>query len=642
MTDRKTFCAFGAYVTNVMDPHATVVLPLANASELGNLIDDSRTVTLNLSQRLGAFGVAFADAMLDTLGMEMNNNTVVEQPMRPAFPDDFGINVLTIGPVFPGAHVGAVYIERDKFFLTPVAPARPSIRRLMDPDPTDRQWPYAGLHTYEFMSSASQDGKVLSRYHGFHATVERDDGSKKNLDFGDGKKFLIDMDDRTLCDDPDFLSGEIQDPDHPETPELVLSASSVKGAQGAIFLSLKFCVENALHSPKEPPGGGYLPRPHRSQKGELRSLQTRPAANSSPTANSSLLNSLVFANVGAPGNDSFARSVFQELTSANAQKLVIQKFDLESLRSQLMEFVKNIKGNNNSLDIVADAPQSTQQIGRATIQSILQDKDRQITLDDKLVALIREHFSQCRLIGCYTAGCNSAFPFDGELRERMRQLADLLGIPVVGTIRSIASDDFDDIAFHDTDRIGQNLVITVGPSGGPFIPHGISMPAGTPAPLQALLDPADRHAQQNVSGPASAALMKRAVRVDVDETIIASGRIQRDWLERFRQVKIEAEDLEREESMGLPIWRMEGDLLDSPVAATHVIHTSAVDNVALQTSGMRFRAEVLASGTLLRLTSKRYGSVYLNIPPSAPERGTWLSQKYPGMGSDPQPVKSTP
>jgi hypothetical protein len=626
MTDRRTFCAFGAYAVDVTDPDATIVLPLASAAGLGNRIDTAKTVTLNLNQRLGAPGVAFEDAMLDTLGMEMNDNTVGPQPMRPAFPDDFGINVLTIGPIFPGAHVGGVYIERDRFFLTPVAPERPSsIRHLMDPDPTDRQWPYADMHTYEFMSSASQDGKVLSRYHGFHATVERDDGSKKLLDFGNGKKLLIDMNDRTLCDDPDFLSEKIQDPDHPEPRELVLDERSAQGAQGAIFLSLELCVEHALQSPKEPPGGGYLPPRRRSLDGGS-SLVTSGLFAPLTTANGT------FVNVGAPGNDSFTRSVFQGLTSANARKLVIQGFDLNSLRSQLMELVGSIKGNNHSLDIVADAPQSTQQIGNATVLGIMNDVDDQITLDDRLVALIRKHFRRCRLLGCYTAGCNSAFPFDGELRRRMLLLADRLSMPVVGTVRSIASDDFDDLSFQEVDRIGQNIVITVRPPRVPVGADGSPTDGVVPAPPGAPPDPADRRAQPAVSGPGSGTPTKRPGAVYVDDAVIASGQVQRDWLERFRQVRLEADDLEREESMAIPVWRTEGDLLGSSVAATHVIHTSAVGVVALQTSGMRFRAEVLASGTLLRLRSKRHGDVYLNVPPAAPERGTWLSQNYPGKG----------
>ena len=71
------------------------------------------------------------------------------------------------------------------------------------------------------------------------------------------------MNDRTVCDDPEFLIKEIQDPRHPEMPELVLDAQSRPGDQGAIFLSLQLCVKNSITSPKEPPGRGEVQRVRR-------------------------------------------------------------------------------------------------------------------------------------------------------------------------------------------------------------------------------------------------------------------------------------------------------------------------------------------------------------------------------------------
>jgi len=37
------------------------------------------------------------------------------------------------------------------------------------------------------------------------------------------------------------------------------------------------------------------------------------------------------------------------------------------------------------------------------------------------------------------------------------------------------------------------------------------------------------------------------------------------------------------------------------------------------------------------LSSKRYGSIYVSIPPTDPERGTWLSQNHARLTADPDP-----
>ena len=38
------------------------------------------------------------------------------------------------------------------------------------------------------------------------------------------------------------------------------------------------------------------------------------------------------------------------------------------------------------------------------------------------------------------------------------------------------------------------------------------------------------------------------------DKLIASGRLQRDWLAHYEQVKMEVRDLEPEESMRVPVW----------------------------------------------------------------------------------------
>jgi hypothetical protein len=639
MTDHKTFCAFGAYAVDVTNPRATVVLPLANAGELGKPIDVSRLLTLDLQQRLGVPGVTFDNAILDTMGVEKDDNKVVPLEAQPAFVEDNRINVLTVGPVFPGAHIGGIYIERNQFFSAPVALGKPSIRRLIDPNPANKQWPDPPRHTYEFMSSALREGNTISRYHGFHATVASAIGSKKVLSVKGTKIRSFDMHDRSLCDDPAFLFEQIQDPDHPESPELALHADSQVGDEGAIFLSLEFCLEIGLHSPKEPPGGGD------SLVGDFRpdddgSPQTPGSVVSVPT----ITTNASCVNVGAPRSDSFTKSVFERgLTSANAQKIVIEATELASLRGRLMEFVRKVKSNNNSLDIIADAPGGTQRVGRSTVLTIMHDDDAGITSDDELVSLIRDHFTQCRLLGCYTAGCNSAFPFDQELRRRMHSLADLLRIPVIGTMRAIAYPDFDDLSFREASQINgvtQKIVIKIRPED-PFI-QGIRVSVAAPAPMPRPFTAADERAQ-DVSDLASRAPRKGSAQVQVDDEqdqLIASGRLQRDWLAHYEQVKVEAGDVEPEESIRVPVWQMPDDFFGSTAAATDRIDTAPVGVVALAASGMRVRAEVLASATLLRLSSKRYGSIYVNIPPTDRERGTWLAQNHARMAADPDAGES--
>lgn len=259
MPDHKTFCAFGAYAVDVKDPNKTVVMALANAADLDKGIDKMRFVTLDLQQRLNK--VDWDKAILDTMGLHGNGTA---KSALVAF-DREGINVLTVGPLFlpQGQHEGGIYVLRKMFF--------DKIRPRFDPDPNPdphnpnlRRWPDPGLglHTYEVMSSASRAGNVISRYHGFHAKVTRSSDSIKHLEVrrttGGPIPITIDMNDRTKCDDPAFLINEVQDPDRRATTELVLDAHSKKNDEGAIFLSLHFCVSQAvqLHDPKEPIGAG--------------------------------------------------------------------------------------------------------------------------------------------------------------------------------------------------------------------------------------------------------------------------------------------------------------------------------------------------------------------------------------------------
>lgn len=246
VSNHKIFCAFGAYAVDVIDPQATVVLPLSNVHDLANPIDPAKLITLDLGQRLK--NVVWDEVILDTTGVDDAGN---DKGVAPAYSDVDGINVLTVGPKFHGQHVGGIYIERSKFFS--------EIRPVFDPQKT--LWPQPNLRVYELMSSAArrQDGSVV-RYHGFHATVLESNGSVKQLGVlvrGHQVSVKVDMASRDECDDPVILAPDVTDPAHPDIKTVLLDASSLPTPDGgAVFLPLATCAKNHLLSPKEPIAAG--------------------------------------------------------------------------------------------------------------------------------------------------------------------------------------------------------------------------------------------------------------------------------------------------------------------------------------------------------------------------------------------------
>jgi hypothetical protein len=217
-------------------------------------INPALFVTLDLRQRLN--NVSWDDAFLDTLGLDAN-----QQQKQPAvghgslvrYDEADGIDVLTVGPIFPGPHDGGIYVERERFHET--------IRPIFDPDAT--LWPDSERHTYEFMSSARRTSTAPLRYHGFHAKVVASDGLRKVVNVKrssfEGPPDVdveINVNDRATCDDPAFLSEQIQDPRHPAIREPVIDAGSGINDEGAVFLPLELCVGKGLRGHKEPPGGG--------------------------------------------------------------------------------------------------------------------------------------------------------------------------------------------------------------------------------------------------------------------------------------------------------------------------------------------------------------------------------------------------
>lgn len=570
MPDHKTFCAFGAYAVNVVDPHTTVVMLLANASDLRK-IDKSKIAKLNLQQRLGI--VHWDEVILDTMGLHRDGEG---KSAAPAYPPDDGINVLTVGPLFPGQHIGGIYMERSKFFT--------EIRPILDPDPdprnpNERQWPHPGLHTYQVMSSASRVGNTISRYHGFHAKVRASEGSLKILDVN-GTRIRVDMNDRTQCDDPVVLAQDVQDPDRRAATETVLDAGSRPNDEGAIFLPLTLCAVMALVSPKEPPGadgltGGSHDPPAGSRTKVVAVLNPRRTGVSARVARKD--SSGTFVNVGAPDSDLFTRSVFDHcFTNARVRAPVLESTDVPGLRGRLMAFVSNLKSSGDSLDIIADAPGGIQRIGKSTLPAIM----GRLSVNDKMAGLLRARFARCRLLGCVTA-------LDLDARKRMLELASLLGIPVIGTLRAIAFPDFDDTSFVDTQRIGDQEVSIV-------------------LSTDQMTSSGNHHKT-------------------VTEDMITSGIIQREWLRGFDQVEVVPDDLEGDVPLDARNWQMPDDLLESRIAATDKIHTSAAGTVALHTPSGAIRCDVLAAATLLRLKSKTHGLVYVNIPPTSDRRRTLLS-----------------
>jgi hypothetical protein len=245
MLPHKTFCAFGAYVVDFSNQPQIRLMPIPNAFKRN--ADPTRFVTLNLDKRL--LLAAWDEVMLDTTGLGQDGEN---KEILAAYDDLDGINLLTIGPVFPGQTEGGIYIERSKFFT--------EIRPIFDPGKD--AWPDGDLHPYELMSSALLRGDPPTRYHGFHATVKSlgASGSTKKLSIkrasGGPVEVELDMTNRDQCDDPALLAQDVLDPARPRKSESVLDASSLPGDQGAVFLSLNVCVKNLLHGPKEPISAG--------------------------------------------------------------------------------------------------------------------------------------------------------------------------------------------------------------------------------------------------------------------------------------------------------------------------------------------------------------------------------------------------
>src|SRR5262249_16460717 len=113
MLNHKTFCAFGAYAVNVIDPNPIVVMLLPDASEEGDIKQD-KLVTLNLQKRINV--APWDEVIFDTLGLKKDGAPKIQEVAMQRLAAEGGINILTVGPGFLGPHLGGIYIERTKFF----------------------------------------------------------------------------------------------------------------------------------------------------------------------------------------------------------------------------------------------------------------------------------------------------------------------------------------------------------------------------------------------------------------------------------------------------------------------------------------------------------------------------------------------
>lgn len=236
--EHKTFCAFGAKAINVSRLTAIEVRPLTTAQD-----PQQQFVPLDFTKLLGA--VPWDQVILDNVGLEQDGSSKrsVNAPQRPY--NAPGIDVLTLGPTFPGPTWGGIYMERTLFFAQVL--------------PHLRFWPHLG-EAHSYMSSAAWNGGAIRRYHGFHATVTKDLGSTKQLDIeipdpANTATVTVDLSDRDQCDDPNLLAGQIEAPGQPTGTTTTLDVTSSVGDRGAIFLALKFCAPLNLRGPKQPPNG---------------------------------------------------------------------------------------------------------------------------------------------------------------------------------------------------------------------------------------------------------------------------------------------------------------------------------------------------------------------------------------------------
>jgi len=301
--------------------------------------------------------------------------------------------------------------------------------------------------------------------------------------------------------------------------------------------------------------------------------------------------------VGAPIPEAFTDSVFDNALQ-QALHFRPQLTAMDAFRKQIIDFVTgNVTGTSNSLDIIADAPGGTQRMptqddaGNGTTQTTLHPlldllSDPSSTVDDDLVTAIKQRFVRCRLLGCVTA-------VDEPIRDAVKRMAQLLQIPIFGTLRTIAYTDFNATGFQDS------IAPSVGESQGqqtlyPITPDAVRGGFGGGPPLA------------EISG------------------------IQLAWLNTFPRVKVTHDHLPPSPTPARMVWDLPFELIGARLPSTDVIRTAPLGFTVLRTqSGTTAFAEVLARGTLLRLPTERGSPFYINVASGDPMRHSWLLQNVP-------------
>lgn len=298
--------------------------------------------------------------------------------------------------------------------------------------------------------------------------------------------------------------------------------------------------------------------------------------------------------IGAPSGELFSDSVFN---NALKQALTFrpQVAAMDAFREQIIDFVtSNVDGANNSLDIIADAPSGAQQMPTEVVNDdgttqvklhplLALLKDPSSTVDDDLVNLIKQHFAQCRLLGCVTA-------VDAPVRSAVKRMAKLLQMPILGTKRTIAYTDFDDAGFT-----GKRSFRQPG--------HEVDE---NPLPLDTITPEAIHHGAGG-----------RKLGLPID--------IQQDWLDLFPQVDVTEDHLVSGHHPALGAWPIPFELIGARLAATDVIYTRPLGITVVECpSGTSSIAQVLARGTLLRIPNTLGSPIYINIPIDDPVRRKWL------------------
>lgn len=281
-----------------------------------------------------------------------------------------------------------------------------------------------------------------------------------------------------------------------------------------------------------------------------------------------------FVVVGWPACDSFAARVFEsaleravKYAANNAEACATAPF--EAAVENALRYAADCGWSQWNLDIIADATDGVQHVAGVSMPDIF------------AADTWRQRFAG---VGCVVrlAGCNTAFR---RGQAAMRSISASLDVTVVGTMRTIAHDNFDSIAMCDLQRASQR---------GRFA----------------------RFTMSTLEMQRKSLLLRR-------EWLMANGYLQQTWLSRFPAVTFERSEVIGEKP-GEAALEVDAELLDvlvpdgSSVACTDDIVASPLGRVAFGRGEQRAVALVLSSCTLLEFRLRKHGRVFVNVPPRNP------------------------